>query len=33
MGAAWLLFREPITPVQWFGTLLIAVGIVCIGSR
>jgi len=33
VGAAWWLFHEPITPSQWAGTLLIAVGIFFIGGR
>jgi multidrug transporter EmrE-like cation transporter len=32
IGAAHWLFHEPITPVQWGGTLLVTVGIVLIGS-
>jgi multidrug transporter EmrE-like cation transporter len=30
---AGLLFREAITPAQWLGSLLVAVGIVLIGGR
>jgi multidrug transporter EmrE-like cation transporter len=33
VGAAWLLFREPITSAQWMGTLLVVVGILLIGGR
>jgi len=31
--AAGFLFREPVTPVQWLGTLFVAMGIVLIGAR
>lgn len=31
--AARLLFHQPITPLQWVGTLLIVAGIICIGGR
>jgi multidrug transporter EmrE-like cation transporter len=31
--AAWFLFRESNSPVQWFGTLLVVVGIALIGGR
>ncbi len=31
--AAWLFFRQDITPMQWLGTLLIVAGILCIGTR
>jgi len=31
--AAWWLFREPVTPAQWVGTLLIGAGILLIGGR
>jgi multidrug transporter EmrE-like cation transporter len=31
--AAWLLFREAISPAQWLGTLLVVAGIVLITSR
>jgi multidrug transporter EmrE-like cation transporter len=33
VGAAWLLFRESVTPAQWMGTLLVVVGILLIGGR
>jgi multidrug transporter EmrE-like cation transporter len=33
VGAAWLLFRESVTPVQWMGTLLVVAGILLIGGR
>jgi multidrug transporter EmrE-like cation transporter len=31
--AAHMLFHEPITPIQWLGTLLVAGGIILITSR
>jgi multidrug transporter EmrE-like cation transporter len=31
--AARMFFHEPITPVQWIGTLLVAVGIILITGR
>ncbi len=31
--AAYLLFREPVSPRQWLGTLVIAAGIALIGGR
>ncbi len=31
--AARLLFHEPVTPVQWLGTLLVAAGIALIAAR
>jgi multidrug transporter EmrE-like cation transporter len=31
--AAWLLFREPISPIKWIGTLLIVLGIILIGTH
>jgi undecaprenyl phosphate-alpha-L-ara4N flippase subunit ArnE len=31
--AAWLLFKEAISPAQWLGTLLVVAGIVLITSR
>jgi len=31
--AAWLLFREPISPVKWLGTLLIVLGIILVGAQ
>ena len=33
VGAARLLFHEPITPAQWIGTLLVVAGILLIGGR
>ena len=33
MAAAGLFFREPISPVQWLGTLLVVAGIVLISGR
>jgi multidrug transporter EmrE-like cation transporter len=33
VGAAYWLFHEPITPIQWGGTLLVAIGILLIGAR
>jgi drug/metabolite transporter (DMT)-like permease len=31
--AAWLLFHETISSVQWFGTLLVVLGIVLIAQH
>lgn len=31
--AAWILFRESISSVQWLGTLLVVMGIALIGGR
>ena len=31
--AAWILFRESISSVQWLGTLLVVIGIALIGGR
>jgi multidrug transporter EmrE-like cation transporter len=31
--AAWLLFHQRISPLQWIGTLLIVAGILCIWNR
>ena len=31
--AAWWMFREPVTPAQWLGTLLIVAGILLVGEQ